>query len=63
MSVSWYDLDAPTASGVTVVHRKTPAVMVHSASASLAFVPAGIVSEMTMPAGSMFGPLFVTVIV
>ena len=63
MSVSWYDLDAPTASGVTVVQRKSTAVRVQSASASDAVVPAGSVSEMTMPAGSMFGPLFVTVIV
>ena len=37
--------------------------MVQSASVSLAFVPAGIVSEMMMPAGSMSRPLFVTVIV
>ena len=34
-----------------------------SASLSLALEPAGIVSEMMMPAGSMSSPLFVTVIV
>ncbi len=61
--MSWYDLEAPTASGDTVVHRKRTAVRVQSGSASDAVVPAGIVSEMTMPAGSMSRPLFVTVIV
>ena len=45
------------------MQRNTPAVIVQSASVSLAFVPAGIVSEMMMPAGSMSSPLFVTVIV
>ncbi len=63
VSVSWYDLDAPTASVVVVVHRKTPAAMVQSGSVSDPTVFTGIVSETTTPAGSMFGPLFVTVIV
>ena len=61
--MSWYDFDAPTASVVVVVHRNTPAVMTHSGSECDATVPAGIVSEMTTPAGSTVGPLFVTVIV
>ena len=63
VSVSWYDLDAPTASVLVVVHRKTPATMVQSGSASDPTVFTGIVSEITTPAGSMSGPLFVTVIV
>jgi hypothetical protein len=62
-SVSRYDLDAPTASVAVVVHRKTPTVMMQSGSDSDPTVPAGIVSEITMPAGSISGPLFVTVIV
>ena len=63
VSVSWYDRDAPTASVVVVVHRKTPARIAQSASASLPTVPAGMLSVITTPAGSMSGPLFVTVIV
>ena len=54
---------APTASGAVVVHRKTPAVIAQSASASLPTVFAGIVSDTTTPAGTTAGPLFVKVIV
>ena len=54
---------APTASGAVVVHRKTPAVIAQSASASLPTVFAGIVSDTTIPAGTTVGPLFVKVIV
>ena len=40
-----------------------PAAIEQSGSDSEPFVPAGIGSESTTPAGSVDGPLFVTVIV
>ncbi len=54
---------APTASGADVVHRKTPAVIAQSASASLPTVFTGIVSDTMTPAGTTVGPLFVRVMV
>ena len=44
-----------------MVHEKTPPAIEQSASDSDPFVPAGIVSETATPAGTVEGPLFVTV--
>src|SRR5258706_322224 len=62
-SVSWYETPPPTAIGADVVKVNVPAAIVQSASASLPTVPAGMVSEMTTPAGICDGPLFVAVMV
>ncbi len=62
-NVSMYATDVPTPSGADVVQVKTPATIAQSGSVSAALVPAGIGSEMTTPAGSTEGPLFVSVIV
>ncbi len=45
------------------MHVNVPAAITQSGSDSDPTVPAGIGSEMTAPAGSSDGPLFVTVIV
>ena len=61
--VSWYDREPPGAIGADVVHVNVPAAIAQSASDSEPFVPAGIGSESTTPAGTVDGPLLVTVIV
>ncbi len=61
-SVSRTTRRRPGASGAVVVHVNE-APRTQSASDSLGVVPAGIGSSITAPAGSVDGPLFVTVIV
>ena len=46
-----------------VVHVKTPAAITQLGSDSLPLVLAGIVSDTTAPAGTVEGPLLVSVIV
>jgi hypothetical protein len=46
-----------------VVQTKTPEEIAQAASDSEPTVPPGIVSEITTPAGTVEGPLLVTVIV
>ena len=62
-SVSWNERDAPGAIGADVVHVNVPAAIAQFGSDSEPFVPAGIGSESTTPAGTVDGPLLVTVIV
>ncbi len=61
--VSWYVREPPGAIGADVVHVNVPAAIEQSASDSEPFVPAGIGSESTTPAGTVDGPLLVRVIV
>ena len=61
-SVSSYEMEAPGASAALVVHVNE-APRTQSGSDSVGVVPAGIGSSITTPAGSVDGPLLVTVIV
>ena len=59
--VSWYETEPPDTKGADVVHVNMPAAMTQSASTSEPFVPTGIASVTTTPAGSVDGPSFVSV--
>ena len=61
-SVSTYETEAPGASAAVVVHVNE-APRTQSVSGSVGFVPAGIGSSITTPAGSVDGPMLVTVMV
>ena len=60
--MSWYETEAPGASAAVVVHVNE-APRAQSGSDSVGVVPAGIGSSITTPAGSVDGPLLVTVMV